>query len=266
MQSMAAAILASVLLAGCASAEPAEPVLSPGAPVAPDPRAVSLAPTSRAEQRGSASTPTVLEVTCTPEGATSSTPLVAASAAGLRVRYSHPSTPDDGASGWSIAWQSNTGGAGFGGDPDGTTEVVLPLAPGRVSEVACSPPIGPDVSVDSGAERWKVRPEVVDPGGVWRPSDLDCEQTASTSIGDPTGGPRAEGARLARDALLGYFGSDVDEDEIEQLGYPDAPGPTYGVVRQGRVLARLNLDVSSPGSGSVFPNGFEHCELAEWSP
>lgn len=118
--------------------------------------------------------------------------------------------------------------------------------------------------MDSGAARWKVRPEVVDRAGAWRSPDLDCERVAGTSAGDPTGGPREEAARIAREVLLAYFSDDVAEDEIEPLGYPAAPGPTYGVVRDGRVLARVRLDVSDPGS--VFPNGLEHCEPDEWGP
>lgn len=244
MRCTGAVILASVLLVACVPANRVSGPVPKNSPVVP--------------------AADVLDVTCTSDSATSSRSVVAAHTDGVRVRYSHPPTPDDGASRWSIAWQSSMGGGGFGGDPDGTTEVVLPLAPGRVSEVACSPPIGPDGSGDPGAARWRVRPDVVDRGGVWRPSDLDCEQTASTSAGDPAGAPRDDAARIARDALLAYFGDDVAENEIEQLGYPDAPGPTYGVVREGRVLARLRLDVAEPGSDTVFPNGLEHCELVEW--
>lgn len=199
----------------------------------------------------------VLDVTCTTEGAVLEGPdVVAAEAAGVVVQFSSPRFDGEGA-GWVYSWSGPVRGRGGGLDPSGTTTLQVPLAPGSDGDgkVGCSPPPSLVPDVDVGAPRWTVRPEVTDPEGRWRDPRLDCASTVGTSAyGEPV---RHDEVVPPAQAILSGYVDDLSRDELHILGYPEAPEPVVGVVRDGRTLATVAF--SEHGEGHVVANGVAAC-------
>ena len=132
-----------------------------------------------------------------------------------------------------LSFQWDLGGDGA---PVGRRELVLTLPPG-VARIRCQDP-----SEDAGAPGGYVELEVVDPDGIYVPTELACDEVtgwfadfAPGATGDP------DPVQSAKDHLSGLEPGDV----VEVAGYPDAEIRQVRVVRDGEVVAVL--EYSSDG-------------------
>ncbi|HEY6566372.1 MAG TPA: hypothetical protein VI341_02540 [Actinomycetota bacterium] len=90
--------------------------------------------------------------------------------------------------------------------------------------------------------------KVVDPGGVWVSTVLDCELVVGRgSIGseytDLDGVPEGEWPQRLLDRTRGLVRGDV----VEPAGFPDAELPSFRAVRDGRVIARYQVGRDADG-------------------
>jgi len=218
-------------------------------------RPAQEAPAANAQPSTSA-TATRLEVICTDEAVTVEDAVVSAGPAGVEVRFTSPSVDDETRT-WTWSYLTPDGGQGAGLEPDDETILVLPLHPGHASTVGCAPPHPADL----GDAQWSTQVRVSDPGGVWRDTTLACSEVIGVS--DALGGtaPRDAAPDLATGALTSYF-DQVDASDVMQLGYPEASEPVFGVVRDGRVLARLQL--TKTDAIHLVPNQFSYCDPGQW--
>lgn len=136
--------------------------------------------------------------------------------------------------------------------PVGRHEIVLPGAPGTI-ELRCLDPV--DAAVPPGGY---VAVEVVDPDGVFVPTELACGEVtgwyadfAPDAVGDPD---PVESVRSHEWVEPG--------DVVEPAGYPEAQTRLVRVVRDGEIVAVLEfmpdaqggwLEVSGNACGDVVP-------------
>ncbi|MGH2994699.1 MAG: hypothetical protein ACRDON_03540 [Gaiellaceae bacterium] len=143
---------------------------------------------------------------------------------------------------------------GLGADaPQGTSAHVADLHPGTVS-VTCY-----DASTEDGSDVPRAPLEIVDEDRIWVPTRLDCDSafTAQSSYAeDARGKPDPLGA--AHDALDRYR---EPGDVIEPAGWPRAEQPEYRLVRDGEVLAVVEL--FDDGAGGWLVNGLTGCSSLE---
>jgi hypothetical protein len=176
--------------------------------------------------------PDAIEVHCTPEATTLSTPVVKPGPAGVALRV-----VNDVGKPVYVTLLSAQGGRGDRVSGP-SRETIEPLAPGPV-DIACYDPDDPaqDPPSSPGYLQRVARFEIVDEDRVWRPDTLECldEQRggASASFGEDAGRPREELPDMLRDWL-----KLPPTDEVRPAGYPEQPGAPLVVVRDGRVVAR----------------------------
>ncbi len=181
---------------------------------------------------GSEPLPDVMEVRCTDEGTTVSTPAVKPGPAGVRVRIAN----DTGKPIY-VTVESANGGRGDQVAEQGR-DTVEPLPPGPVS-IACYDPNDPaqDPPSSPGYLERVEHFEVVDEDGLWitdRPECPDGQMAgASASFGEDAGQPREELPDMLRTWL-----KLLPTDEVRSAGYPEQPNAPLVVVRDGRVVAR----------------------------
>lgn len=145
-------------------------------------------------------------------------------------------------------------GGGMGADaPQGTSAHVADLRPGIVS-VTCY-----DASTEDGSEVPRAPLEIVDEDGIWVPTRLDCDAAFTTEASyteDARGKP--DPLEAAQDALDGYS---EPGDVIEPAGYPQAEQPEYRLVRDGEVLAVVEL--FDDGAGGWLVDWLTGCSSLE---
>jgi hypothetical protein len=139
-------------------------------------------------------------------------------------------------------------GAGMGQSaPAGTSTLVVALAPGTL-EVTCS-----DLRSEGEPEASML--EVVDEDAVWISTTLDCTLGFSgTSDYTPDARGDADPLTAAQKGLEGYM---QPGDVVEPAGYPEAGIPLYRLLRDGEVLATLELQ--DDGDGGWLPGTVEGC-------
>ena len=179
--------------------------------------------------------PDAIEVHCTAEATTVSTPVVKPGPAGVTLRVLNDT-------GQPIYVTLTSAHGGQGDQVSGPgRETVEPLAPGPV-EIACYDPSDPaqDPPSSPGYLERVAHFEVVDEDGVWRPDTLECldgqQGGASASFGEDAGQPREE----LPDALRTWLKL-RPTDEVRPAGYPEQPNAPLVVVRDGRVVARGSI-------------------------
>jgi len=143
---------------------------------------------------------------------------------------------------------------GMGADaPRGTSTQVTDLHPGTVT-IACYDPYTED-----GSEVPRTPLEIVDDDGVWISVRLDC------TAGFDQVADYAEGARGDADPLEATrkgIGSYIEPgDVVEPAGYLDAPTPLYRLVRDGEVLAVVEL--LDDGAGGWLESSVTGCSSLE---
>lgn len=151
-------------------------------------------------------------------------------------------------SGMDLAFQWELGGDNA---PEGEHELVLQIAPGAV-HVRCQDP-----GEDAGAPGGFVALDVLDPEGLYVPTELACHEISGwfADFGeDATGDP--DPVRSVRDSLSWLRPDDV----VERAGYPDA-SPIVRVVRDGDVIASVWF--MSDGTGGWLQEHGETCEGLE---
>jgi hypothetical protein len=138
-------------------------------------------------------------------------------------------------------------GAGMGQSaPAGTSTLVVALAPGAL-EVTCS-----DLREE---EREGSMLQVVDEDGVWISTTLDCMLGFSgTSDYTPDARGDADPLTAAQSGLESYM---QPGDVVEPAGYPEAETPLYRLMRDGEVLATVEL--MDDGHGGWLPSTVEGC-------
>ncbi len=135
--------------------------------------------------------------------------------------------------------------------PIGEHELVLQVAPGTV-RVRCQDP-----GEDAGAPGGSVELEIVDPGGLYVPYTLSCDEVSAwfADFGpDATGDP--DPVRSVLDSL-GWLAPD---DVVERAGYPEA-APIVRVVREGEVVAYVSF--VADGKGGWLREHGETCQGVE---
>jgi hypothetical protein len=138
-------------------------------------------------------------------------------------------------------------GGGMGQSaPAGTSTLVVALAPGTL-EVTCS-----DLREE---ELEGSMLEVVDEDGVWISTSLGCDEGFS-SAGSYTEDARGEPDPLAAaHATLDPYAE--PGDVVEPAGYPDALEPEYRLVRDGEILAVVEL--FDDGAGGWLQSSLTGC-------
>ncbi len=117
------------------------------------------------------------------------------------------------------------------------------IAPGTV-RLRCQAP-----EEDAGAEGGFATMTIEDPGGLWVPDRVECQRVVGSD-----GGYRAAGAgsrgdplELAREQFTRLI---RPGDEVRKAGYPQAPDPTFALVREGKTFA--TVQVNRDGQGGWF--------------
>jgi hypothetical protein len=119
--------------------------------------------------------------------------------------------------------------------PSGVTEVVQPVPPGAVT-----------VSCDIAGDPERRRIDLVDPSGLYREPQLDCDQADRTELTDLEIAP-AE-MSLGPAVRRGLAGRMLDSDTVDAIhGYPsqrittDTTDPVVEVARDGEVIALVHV-------------------------
>lgn len=172
----------------------------------------------------------VARVVCDAEGTRVETPTVRARPDGVHLVVVNRLGFD---TGFSMAFSD---GAGMGENaPQGESTHVVAAPPGPV-EIGCS--LDPQATGEAESQSF----EVVDPDAVYRSTELECESRATMNVDYALDAPGQQGdpVDVAREWLeegYGLTGGDV----VESGGYPDVGRPIARLVRDGRVLATVEL-------------------------
>lgn len=173
-----------------------------------------------------AAVPDTARVVCTADGVQVETPTAAPRPDGLHVVIVNETDAER-----SFSLSGTDGGLGFGAPP-GTTEEVVDLGPGALT-VGCD---------DPATEPTPGEPiEIVDPEGIWIPTELPCAEQFSQVVDYIQGaqGETSDPLEAARQAVESY-GLEPD-DVFEPVGYPEAEIPKVALVRAGTPLAVVDL-------------------------
>lgn len=191
--------------------------------------------------------PDLAQIECEVNGARVLTPAVRPRADGVHLEVRNETGVELSFSALSVE------GAGRGSDaPHPSVTYVWPLAPEKVF-VKC---------VDSEADPSEIEGaplEIVDQEGVWLSTRLHsgCRSAVSTSGSSIAGakGERGDPVDVARRAFerWGLRPTDV----VERAGYPEGEETIVGVLRDGRVVATLQLQ--GDGSGGWLTSGTLAC-------
>lgn len=218
------AIAATLGLSACGAAEEVEPVSStpssdPAGPLA-----------------------NVARVVCAVHGTRLETDAVKPQPDGVHLEIVNDTGEDR-----SLSVIESRGGGGFGESaPAGTSTLVLTLAPGTL-EISCA---GLREERPEGS-----RLEVVDEDGVWISTTLDCTAGFSgTSDYTPDARGDADPLTAAHEGLQSYT---QPGDVVRPAGYPEAETPLYRLVRDGEILATVEL--MDDGDGGWLPSTVDGC-------
>ena len=201
------ALLAALGLSACGSGEEAG---SGSTAAEPEPAAVADA----------------ARVVCTADGTRVETPTVAPRPDGIHVEILNETDAER-----SFSLSGTDSGLGVPAPP-GTTEQVVDLGPGALT-VGCD---------DPATEPTPGEPiEIVDPEGLWIPTELPCAEQFSQVVDYIQGaqGDTSDPLEAARKAVEGY-GLEPD-DVFEPVGYAEAEAPKVALVRDGAPLAVVYL-------------------------
>lgn len=169
-------------------------------------------------------------VVCDAEGTRVETPTVRARPDGVHLVVVNRLGFD---SGFSMAFSD---GAGIGENaPQGESAHVVTAPPGPV-EIGCY--LDPQAIGETQSQPF----EVVDPDAVYRSTELDCDSRATMNVDYAPDAPGQQGdpVDVAREWLEKGYGLTGD-DVVESGGYPEAKPPIARLLRDGRVLATLEL-------------------------
>jgi hypothetical protein len=168
-------------------------------------------------------------VVCGPGGTRVLTPRVEAHPDGVHFVIDNRFEAE---AGYSVEYPEG-GGEGYS-VPRGESEHVGDFPPGKV-RIGCEKPPVDGSDIDYGAL------EVVDPDGVYKPVDLECEGGMAVS-GGPQYAPEVKGKRgdLIEISRRSFSDHIRDGDKVELAGYPQSRHyRTVRVVRDGRVIATV---------------------------
>lgn len=197
---------------------------------------------STAEPSSSPAAPSVLEVTCDVDGVQVSTAVVAAEREGVAVRFQR--ADDDDGEEWAIAWHEPRGSGAGENMPTGL--VHLPIPPGPGASVSCTP-LSAAYETEPDETRWEAVIEVVDPHDHWVDDRLDCETVfgfaaARAAPAEPV--PLDQAPEEVADVLREYR---VQPSEIRAAGYAGSDAPSFVVVRDDQVVARVPTHAAGEG-------------------
>jgi len=107
--------------------------------------------------------------------------------------------------------------------------------------------------------------EVVDPEGVWVSDVLECDAIAASHPdypedleGGTPAGQTGDPVELSRASISGAGFAVLEEDVLEQAGYPEAESVLVRVVRDGRIVAIGRWQAAD--DGRWIDRGTEYCE------
>lgn len=206
---------AAMLLCGCGPASTDEPA----------------APSDREEARDTA------RVVCDREGTRVLTPRVKARPDGVHFVIDNRLGAEVG-----YAFEDPEGGGGGDSAPKGESSHVGDLPPGKV-RVGCEKPPVDGIGTDYATLK------VVDPEGLYKPVELECEGGMAVG-GGPQYAPGAEGKKgdLVEVVRRGLSDRLREGDTVELAGYPKSQdSKTVRVVRDGRVVATVVFFADSGG-------------------
>ncbi|HJQ28100.1 MAG TPA: hypothetical protein VJ827_02075 [Rubrobacter sp.] len=218
---VAALCLGALLTGGCAASSTDVPDGANGN------QSTSADQQSRYPERQNAAQ--TARVVCGPDGTRVQTPRVEARPDG--VHFVIENRFEAGA-GYSSEYQG--GGGGGESVPRGESAHVADFPPGKV-RIGCEKPPIDGTKVDYGTL------EVVDPEGVYKPIELQCEGGMAMS-GGPQYAPGAKGKRGDLVEITRHSFSDQirDGDSVELAGYPENRDErSVRVVREGQVIAMV---------------------------
>ena len=215
-----AACLCAILAGGCVASNTDEPARSPGDETS------TVQASQPSDPENVAATASIV---CGPDGTSVTTPRVRAHPDGV-----HFVVDNRFKKGASYSFEYPEGGGGGESAPHGESAHVGDFPPGKV-RIGCEKPPVDGMDVDY------VVLEVVDPEGVYKPVELECEGQMAVS-----GGPAyASGVKGKRGDLVEItrrsFSDQIrDGDQVELAGYPESREyRTVRVVRDGRVIAKI---------------------------
>jgi hypothetical protein len=218
---VAALCLCAILAGGCTASSTDEPDRSQGN------QTTSADQTSRSSDREkSAETASVV---CGPGGALVLTPRVEARPDGVHFVIDNRF---EAKAGYSVEYPEG-GGEGYS-VPRGESEHVGDFPPGKV-RIGCEKPPVDGTDIEYGTL------EVVDPNGVYKPVELECEGGMAVS-GGPQYAPGIKGKRgnLVEIIRRSFSNQIKDGDTVEFAGYTESRDyRTVRVVRDGRVIAKV---------------------------
>lgn len=186
-------------------------------------------------------------IVCGPDGTRVLTPRVEARPDGVHFVIDNRF---EAGTGYSVEYPE--GGGGGESVPRGESRHVEELPPGK-NRIGCERP-----PVDGTGSDYAAL-EVVDPDGVYKPVDLECEGGRSVSgmaqFAPGVKGERGDPVEIARRAFSKKI---KDDDTVELAGYPKSTEHrTVRVVRDGRVVA--NVVYNRDGKGWL-QDHYEACE------
>lgn len=179
--------------------------------------------------------PDVARIVCSEDGTRVETPTVRAQPDGVHVTVDNRLGFHTG-----FSMRFENGGGGGRNAPRGESAHVLSAPPGRL-EIGCytdRDALAPDLQAL----------RVVDPTGIYRSTELDCERIVGENVDFASGTPGVEGdpVEIARDDLGSAVGLRAD-DVVELAGYPEDEPPTVRLVRDGRVVATISYFETEQG-------------------
>jgi hypothetical protein len=203
----------------------------------------SQEPAGTAGQAEEAALPDVARVVCGPGAPEVTTPAVRPQADGLRVEVVNETGEDLSVS--ILPWGGTKA-------PEGTSTQVVNLPPGQVSVDCFDPHAG-----DAGKAPQSSF-DLVDGDGVWVSTHIECATGMGfAGIPDYVAGARGEpDPQAVAETALERYGK--PGDLIEPAGYPESESPEYRLVRDGEVLAVVQL--MSDGAGGWLESQVTGCE------
>lgn len=191
--------------------------------------------------------PDLARVVCEADGTRVETPAVRPRGDGIHVELVN----ETGAERSFAATSAEGGGLGVAA-PTGKSVQVLDLEPGALT-VACP---DPGTGEGDGAPL-----EIVDENGIWVSTLLDCGQAFSQVVdfAPDARGETSDPVEAARTALEGYRLE--PDDVLEPAGYPETELPKVRLVRDGEVLAVVQL--VDDGAGMLLVSMLSGCSSLE---
>lgn len=189
--------------------------------------------------------PGVARVVCSASGTRIETPSVRTHPDGVHVVIDNRLGFDTG-----FSTRYETGAAGDNA-PQGESEHVLRAPPGAL-EIGCYTDRDA-VESDLGTL------QVVDPSGIYRSTELDCDSIVEgvSDYAEGATGEHGDPVDLARTRFEQV--TDVRADDvIEVAGYPEDDLRTVRLVRDGRVIATISFSAS--GRGGWLEDTFARCD------